>query len=521
MKKLRIGVILSDVIVPVWVARMLERLRDSSYAKMIVLAFIGDNSTTQEDLAKRLSEIHLQLDKAVFRPDPDPLEPRDVRMILPNVPLLQAEPSKWNFLLKFADLDIFINLSQDRIPDGLLHAARYGIWSLRGDNKRITTSTGIKWLGVKQDDSLIHCDVEAQHGESAQVVARSVMAANRYSFSYNQKSFFWRAASLLPHAIKQLYLSGESKFFAYAEQVESAKKISKPGTGQIVDLALKQFIGKLRNKVSKRGAQDNWILMAGIRSNKEPLSWDKLKPIIPPSGAFWADPFLVHKESRTYIFFEEFIHKTGLGRIAYLEIGRDGTIGASHPVLEKPYHLSYPFIFEYSGEFYMIPETAQQRAIDMYRCTRFPDQWVYHKTIMRDLRAVDATLIEHDGLWWMFVNIAGEGGSTWDELHLFYAESPLSDEWTPHLLNPVISDVRYARPAGHIFYRDGDLMRPSQDSSLRYGYALNLNRITKLTTTEYEEELLERLEPPDEGDILAVHTHNFSGNLTVVDAMLR
>jgi hypothetical protein len=169
----------------------------------------------------------------------------------------------------------------------------------------------------------------------------------------------------------------------------------------------------------------------------------------------------------------------------------------------------------------MIPETAQQRAIDMYRCTRFPDQWVYHKTIMRNLRAVDATLIEYAGLWWMFVNIAGEGGSTWDELHLFYANDPLSDDWTPHPLNPIISDVRYARPAGHIFSRDGELIRPSQDSSLRYGYALNMNRITRLTTEEYEEELLERLEPPDDGDILAVHTHNFSGNLTVVDAMLK
>ena len=521
MKKLRIGVILSDVDVPVWVARMLERIRDASHAKMIVLAFIGNNSNTQEALAHRLSDLHLQLDKAVFRPDPDPLELRDVRTVLPNIPLLQAEPSKWNFLLKFADLDIFINLSQDRLPESLLHAARYGIWSLRGNNKRITTSTGRGWLELPKDGSLIDCAVEAQRGESVQVVGRSVMAANRYSITHNQKSFLWRAASLLPHAIKQLYLNGETKFFADAESVESAIKASKPGTGQIVDLALKQFVGKLQNKVAKRGSQDNWILMAGTRSSEEPLSWDKLKPIVPPTGVFWADPFIVHKESKTYIFFEEFIHKTGLGRISYVEIQQDGSIGKSQAVLEKPYHLSYPFIFEYRGEFYMIPETAQQRAIDMYRCTRFPDQWVYYKTIMQDLRAVDATLIEHNAIWWMFVNIAGEGGSTWDELHLFYANNPLGDEWTPHPLNPVVSDVRYARPAGHIFSRDGELIRPSQDSSLRYGYALNLNRITVLTTTEYEEELLERLEPPDDGDILAVHTHNFSGNLTVVDAMLK
>jgi len=140
---------------------------------------------------------------------------------------------------------------------------------------------------------------------------------------------------------------------------------------------------------------------------------------------------------------------------------------------------------------------------------------------MHDVHAVDTTLFEHLGLWWMFVNMVGEGGSTWDELHLFYADDPLSEHWTPHPLNPVVSDVRSARPAGRLFRRDGLLLRPSQDSSSRYGYALNLNRITKLTKYEYEEELLERLEPPRGGPILAVHTFNSLNDLSVVDVVMK
>lgn len=231
MKKLRIGVILSGVNVPVWAARMLEQIRDSSHAKMIVLAFVGSNSTPREVFANRLSELHLQLDKAVFRPDPNSWEQIDIRTVLPSVPLLQADPSKWSFVLKFADLDIFINLSQDRIPESLLNAARYGIWSLRSNEKHITTSTAIAWLKLQDDKSLIHCVVEVQRGASVQAVTTSVMTANGYSFTHNQKSFLWSAASLIPHAIKQLYLNGEEKFFAYAEFVELATKISKPGTG--------------------------------------------------------------------------------------------------------------------------------------------------------------------------------------------------------------------------------------------------------------------------------------------------
>jgi hypothetical protein len=87
-------------------------------------------------------------------------------------------------------------------------------------------------------------------------------------------------------------------------------------------------------------------------------------------------------------------------------------------------------------------------------------------------------------------------------------------------MTPIVSDVRSARPAGRIFRRAGGLVRPSQDSSLRYGYALNFNSITKLTIYDYEEELLERIEPPNK-DILAVHTYNNTDDFVVVDALLR
>jgi hypothetical protein len=201
-------------------------------------------------------------------------------------------------------------------------------------------------------------------------------------------------------------------------------------------------------------------------------------------------------------------------------IDDNGEIGKPQVVLERPYHLSYPFIFEYRGEFYMIPETAENRAVEVYRCLRFPNQWEFHKTLIPDVQAANTTLIEYSMRWWMFASIASKGGSTQDELHLFYTDDPLSDAWTPHPMNPIVSDVRSAQPAGRIFRGDSGLMRPSRDSSLRHGYAVNLNSITKLTIHDYEEELLERIEPPNE-NILAVHTYNRTDNLIVVDALLR
>jgi len=77
-----------------------------------------------------------------------------------------------------------------------------------------------------------------------------------------------------------------------------------------------------------------------------------------------------------------------------------------------------------------------------------------------------------------------------------------------------------ARPAGRIFVQDGKLIRPSQDSSRRYGYALKFNRIIKLDEKEYAEEAESTFKPAG-GRMLATHTFNQAGGLTVVDAIIR
>ncbi len=265
---------------------------------------------------------------------------------------------------------------------------------------------------------------------------------------------------------------------------------------------------------------DQWVIMTGKNISHDSLEWSALRPLVPDKDRYWADPFIVEKDNRYYVFIEEKILATGLGRIVCLTLDEDGSLVSNQVVLERPYHLSYPFIFEYQNEMYMLPETASNRTLELYRCQHFPYQWRFVKDLMADIYAVDATLLEHDKKWWLFANVKEEGGSSLDALHLFYADSPLADKWTAHPLNPIVKDMRSARPAGRIFIWDGKLIRPSQDSSRRYGYALKFNRIDKLSENEYEETNVTSFFPKG-GKILATHTFNQSGDLTVVDAIIR
>ena len=170
----------------------------------------------------------------------------------------------------------------------------------------------------------------------------------------------------------------------------------------------------------------------------------------------------------------------------------------------------------------MIPESSASKTIQLYRAIKFPERWVLEKILMEDIDAADTTLFFFRQKWWLFTNIKESDGCTnWDELFLFYTNNPLNDKWQFHPQNPIISDVRKARPAGKIFQNDDAIYRPSQNSAGRYGYGLKMNRILKLSETEYEEIEVKSLQPDWDKNILGVHSFNKEKNLTVIDGKYR
>lgn len=278
---------------------------------------------------------------------------------------------------------------------------------------------------------------------------------------------------------------------------------------------------RIQRKLLRLFFIEQWIVLISDSTSREHPDWRDFKPLVPPQECDWADPFLWKHDGQTYIFIEEKPFASKHAHISCLALDNNLNVTTSHIVLKRPYHLSYPFLFTYNDQLYMLPETLGNHAIELYRCVHFPDQWEFFKTLIPDIHAVDATLFEKDGKWWLFANLEDQDGSTWTELHLYSSDNPLSDSWVPHPENPVVKDVRTARPAGNILTRDGKLIRPSQDSSIRYGYATNFMSITKINESNYAETREYSFKPPPLRNILAIHTWNELEGLTVIDATLR
>jgi hypothetical protein len=230
-----------------------------------------------------------------------------------------------------------------------------------------------------------------------------------------------------------------------------------------------------------------------------------------PRDRFWADPFPLLKGDTLYIFLEEYLYSKGRGWISVIHRKPCGEWTAPDKVLDRPYHLSYPFVFEHSGELFMLPETVATGRLELYKCVEFPAKWHLDKVLLENFKGVDSTLLEHEQMWWLFVSAVSG-------LHLFYSES-LYGPWSPHPGNPVKVDSRTMRPAGKIFRLGDDLIRPSQDCGLSYGREVVFNKIVRLSTETFEEIEIGRLSHPWK-HALGCHTFNRVGDITVVDRMV-
>ena len=289
---------------------------------------------------------------------------------------------------------------------------------------------------------------------------------------------------------------------------------------------LTMFVGKplagfIIRKAKSILPKDKWFIAYRAKSNLDLANFtlNNFTVINPPQGKFFADPFLVKTESKNYIFFENYDYSTNKGVISYVEIKHNGNFTSSEVALEKEYHLSYPHIFSLNNKFYMIPETCNNKTIELYEAVEFPHKWEMKNILIENIIASDTTIFHHNNKYWLFTNISTpKNPSTWDKLYLFHSDS-LYGNWIAHLKNPIVSDIKTSRPAGNLFRLNGDIIRPSQDSSIRYGYALNFNRIDILSEENYKETLIKKVTPDSLPYNQAVHTFNCNDDFEVIDGI--
>ncbi|MGB5079316.1 MAG: hypothetical protein WBO23_01060 [Burkholderiales bacterium] len=400
--------------------------------------------------------------------------------------------------------------------------SRLGVWGIEIGQGVAAASAwaGAMEVSARSPVTMTSVVDYARTGEG--VLYRSFGATLRNSVRRNRLSCLRKGASFFRRLLEPLAGDGDGGLSAGPATLAlppDYPALPKPSISAVVRLSCRIAAHVAANQWHRLHRFDQWQIAYYFADEGEAgCRFERLRYLAVPRDRFWADPFAVEHQGRTFIFFEEWPCRTRRARIVAIEVFEHAEPGEPQVVLERPYHLSYPFVFEWEGSLYLLPETAENRTVELYRCEAFPHRWRLSRTLLRDISAYDATLWREDDRWWMFVNVAEPGADSCDELHLYWSSTPLGP-WTAHRGNPVVSDVRSARPAGPLFSRDGKRYRPSQDCSLAYGHSVSINRVDVLREDEYRETAVDRIAPGWRKDILRVHTLGGSGRLRVVDCL--
>lgn len=197
---------------------------------------------------------------------------------------------------------------------------------------------------------------------------------------------------------------------------------------------------------------------------------------------FVADPFMVRENGIWYMFFEVLNASDKKGDIGLATSSDALNWTYRQIVLHEPFHLSYPYVFKWENEYYLIPESHQNNSIRLYKATNFPTQWSFVKTLLDGSDYVDSSIFYFNNLWWLFTT------STKSNILRLYYANELMGSWIEHPKSPVIeSNTHIARPGGRVVVCDRRIIRYTQDTEPIYGNQLRAFEITELTKTNYEE----------------------------------
>lgn len=556
---LRIGILLDSLTLPRCFEQVIDHIQKSNFASLELLMMHTPASLPEARprrskwrvLRDMLSDAKLRtkigytlyskFDERYFVGANDPLAEIDCTDRLSGIETIKITPMVKGFVHRFVpadieeirkrDLDVILRFGFNILRGDILKAARYGVWSYHhGDNDFYRGGPPYLWELCERNDL---CGVILQRLneelDAGFVLAKGIFPTVPASVSRVQNRFtpYWGSVHFVIQKLYELHNYGW-------EHLERHSVPSKPYGGRrkiYRTPANWELASWLAPAVAAKGArravraftrESIWRWQLGIRVNSQHELYKGKEAdrsgfnwLEPPEGHFHADPFLIEDKGRIWMFFEDYVYCESKAAIACREVLPNGTVGESQTVLRRPYHLSYPFVFRDRDTFYMIPESVENRTVELYRATNFPYEWTPVKVLFRG-KAVDTTTVMDDGIFWFFTTIQAEAGDGMC-LCLFHSER-VDGEWNWHLASPISMDVRDARCGGRILSQNGKLIRVAQDCSGHYGRSFSFREIVTLTKTDYRESLLGKVEPWSKS-FFGTHTYANCCGVEVIDGV--
>lgn len=226
-----------------------------------------------------------------------------------------------------------------------------------------------------------------------------------------------------------------------------------------------------------------------------------------------ADPFVFVKDEILYLFYES---KQWRKPAVIKMICTKDLLEWTKPVvvLKEPFHLSFPWVFEDKGSIYMIPETAQDKSIRLYKaCDKSLSKFELVDKVLVDnhrnsyISFCDTCIVKKENIYYLFTT--RQFNSCSNRLDLYMSQS-LTGPYTLHPKSPIVDNLKMGRNAGSILEKDGRLLRFSQDCVKRYGDNVHISQIVELNSERFEEKIVRESIIPTDFPFYSEGGHQFN-----------
>ena len=533
---IRFGIMCNGTTFQAWQASCLHKLLALDNVKPALL-IINDDSLTTSNNWKKLKKLgnFRKLFWYIYnfffvKRSSCAMRPVDMASTLAQVPSIRCKvirKGKFSQYFSEADiaeirkynLDFILRFGFNIIRGEILKVARFGVWSFHhGDEEKYRGGPPGFWEIYKGDNvtgAILQRLTDRLDGGI--VLKKGFFKTINTSYVRNRDAVFGESTDW-PAQVCIDIQNGNADYLDASPSKTSASIFHAPNNVQMMFVLLKivsSFFRKLYNSLFFYERWHIGIIDDAIHVFLTPGTRPKVRWLPAPArNKFVADPFAIRREKAVHILFEDYDYRASKGCISAMSIyGK--SFSPSKVVIDTPFHMSYPYLLEYKDKIYCVPETYEAQEVSLYKAKEFPNSWVKVATLIKDFAGVDSTVFQYDGRWWLFATDANDG--PWYKLKVWHSPDLLGS-WKPHVANPVKVDIRSARPAGTPFIYNGHLYRPSQDYSETPQGKIVLNRVIRLTPTEFKEEQIAVIEPyknspyPD-----GLHTISAVGDMTIID----
>ncbi len=286
--------------------------------------------------------------------------------------------------IKNQNLHFILRYGFGIIRGEILESAEYGVWSFHHDDEQKYRGGPPGFWEIYKKDNISAAILQRLTDKlDAGVILKKGYLKTKTSYPKNRDQLY-RESARWPALVCKSLMQGNVDIFNKLPSNTTANIFTVPVNHELMGFLILNLLRQIKNKLKNWFYMDYWeigIVEAPISKfldSKPEVKW------LPGASKhrFRADPFGIQTQDGIKVFYEEFTYKKGKGTLESL--GINNTDSGYSKVLEKPFHLSYPFLLQEGGKCYMIPESCGDGNVVLYEAEGFPFKWTRLFLSMKD-----------------------------------------------------------------------------------------------------------------------------------------